>query len=310
MSGFYHRNVRVGEYLVRTPLDSAARMDLQLWPEPAVLTVVNTHLTSAPRLRAAADDPPYQVHDWIDGALLDDIAPRGHAVPVGVTSQCAELFGRLADVPTDQLPALPADWPPDGDCAAFATRLLSHTRQVHRRHAEGYRQLWDDLEIPADPFEALTLHELGSRPFRLLHCDVHRKNILLQHIDDRPVCRFLDWELALYGDPVYDLGAHLHKVGYQPDEEDSLVRAWQDACRAHRWSRWREDLRSYRQHEQVKSALVDSVRYAELLATVPAQRRVREASLTAKLDAARQVWGLTSPVDPERVTAALRAASG
>ncbi|MGW4243281.1 phosphotransferase [Nocardia sp. NPDC004722] len=29
---------------------------------------------------------------------------------------------------------------------------------------------------------------------------------------------FLDWELALYGEPVYDVATHLHKMGYQPDE--------------------------------------------------------------------------------------------
>ena len=29
---------------------------------------------------------------------------------------------------------------------------------------------------------------------------------------------FLDWELALWGDPVYDLAVHLHKMGYSPQE--------------------------------------------------------------------------------------------
>jgi tetratricopeptide (TPR) repeat protein len=310
LSGFYHRNVRVGDYLVRTPLESAAGMDLCIWPEPAVLAVVNAHLTSAPRLRATSDVPPYQVHDWINGTLLDAAAPRGSAVPASVPRQCAHLFAQLGEVPVERLPALPAYWPADGDCAAFAGRLLSHTKEIHHRYADRYRQLWADLEIPADPFEALDLNHLSSRPFRLLHSDVHRKNIILQPVEDETVCRFLDWELALFGDPVYDLAVHLHKMGYRAAEEETMVRAWHEACRADRWPGWSDDLRRYRQHERVKSALVDSVRYAQIIAAVPTQRGAREASLVDKLDAARRVWGLSGRVDPARVSAALQAASG
>lgn len=310
LSGFYHRNVRVGDYLVRTPLESAAGMDLRLWPEPRVLAVVNAHLTSAPRLRATSDAPSYQVHDWIDGTLLNAAAPRGCAVPPSVLTQCANLFAQLGEVAVERLPALPASWPADGDCAAFAGRLLSHTKEIYHRYADRYRQLWADLEIPADPFGALDLNHLSSRPFRLLHSDVHRKNIILQPVEDGTICRFLDWELALFGDPVYDLAVHLHKMGYQAAEEEAMVRGWQGACRADRWPGWSDDLRRYRQHERVKSALVDSVRYAQIIAAVPTQRGAREASLVDKLGAARRVWGLNEPVDPARVSAALQAASG
>lgn len=37
LSGFYHRNVRAGHYLMRIPLAGAELMDLRIWPEPAVL---------------------------------------------------------------------------------------------------------------------------------------------------------------------------------------------------------------------------------------------------------------------------------
>ncbi len=310
LSGFYHRNVRVGDYLVRAPLDSAADMDLRIWPEPAVLAAVGARLTSAPRLRATSDHPPYQVHDWINGDVLDVAAPRGSAVPAFVPQQCADLFAQLGEVPTERLPPLPAYWPADGDCAAFAHRLLSHTGKIHRRYADRYRRLWADLGIPDDPFEALELSQLSSRPFRLLHSDVHRKNIILQPVEDATVCRFLDWELALFGDPVYDLAVHLHKMGYRAEEEEAAVRAWREACRADRWPGWEDDLRRYREHERVKSALVDSVRYAQIIASLPTQRDALEASLVDKLGAARQVWGHSGPVDPALVSAALQVASG
>jgi hypothetical protein len=41
---------------------------------------------------------------------------------------------------------------------------------------------------------------LRSRPLRLAHCDIHCKNMIL----DQGHVVFLDGELALWGDPVYD----------------------------------------------------------------------------------------------------------
>jgi tetratricopeptide (TPR) repeat protein len=310
LSGFYHRNVRVDEYLVRVPLPAADRMDLHIWPEPAVLAAVQDHVPAAAMLRAVSHDPPYQVHDWIEGTLLDAVAPRGTRVPDGVIAECAQLFGDLAQVPARQLPPLPPDWPRDGDTVGFAERLLAVTRGVHDRFAASYRQLWQALEIPTDPFESLTLHQLQPRPCRLVHCDVHRKNIILQANDNPagPLCRFLDWELALWGDPVYELAVHLHKMAYQPDEEQAFCTAWRQAVQAGQWPGWQDDLAAYRAHEQVKSAVVDSVRYAQLLATAPQQRAARVASLVTKLNAARRVWGIRGPADPQRVAAALDAA--
>jgi thiamine kinase-like enzyme len=61
--------------------------------------------------------------------------------------------------------------------------------------------------------------DLTPRPFRLVHADVHRKNIL-------------DGELALLGDPVYDLAVHLHEMGYLPEEERRAVAGWAEALPA------------------------------------------------------------------------------
>src|SRR5690606_41417044 len=140
-----------------------------------------------------SDDPSYQIHDWIDGVVLDRSAPRGTRIPAGVITQCVTMFEALSHVPVRSLPALPPDWPRDGDCAGFAERLLGVTRKVRARFAERYGELWRSLEIPADPFEPLALHGLHPRPFRLIHCDVHRKNIILEPATadtPDPVCRF------------------------------------------------------------------------------------------------------------------------
>jgi aminoglycoside phosphotransferase (APT) family kinase protein len=63
---------------------------------------------------------------------------------------------------------------------------------------------------------------LTSRPFVCVHADVHRKNMIV----DEGVSTFLDWELALWGDPVYDLAVHIHKIAYLPEEHEALVSQW------------------------------------------------------------------------------------
>ncbi len=76
----------------------------------------------------------------------------------------------------------------------------------------------------------------------------------------------LDWELALWGDPLYDLVSHLHKMGYLPDEEERMRRSWAARQPPEVLSGWSEDLNRYLRHERVKSAIVDGVRYFQVLA--------------------------------------------
>ena len=206
-------------------------------------------------------------------------------------------------MPLAELPSLPADWPADGDSAGFAAHLFNITRTVHRTFAGEFTALWRALGIPDDPFRALELHSLNPRPFRLVHSDVHRQNILIK---DDGTCVFVDWELALAGDPVYEIAVHLHKMAYQPDEADAIRNAWAAACDADRWPGWATDLDRYLAHERVKSAIVDSVRYAKAITADPSQLDARAESLAQKLTMARRVWQDPRSVDPADVGIAAR----
>ncbi|MFF0635945.1 phosphotransferase family protein [Nocardia sp. NPDC004151] len=79
--------------------------------------------------------------------------------------------------------------------------------------------------MPDDPFTTIEAgwRTLESRPFRLIHADTHRKNMIIR--DGRQVV-FLDWELGLDCDPGYDVASHLHKMGYQPDEYATFLNLW------------------------------------------------------------------------------------
>lgn len=133
-------------------------------------------------------------------------------MPDGFIEAAVNLFSRLEDVPLADLPLPPPFWPADGDCAGFAHALLSVTTGVRERFTEEFSEVWSRLGIPDRPFDALWLSELRRRPFRLVHADVHRKNVIAE-ATGRYV--FIDWELALPGDPVYELAVHLHKMDYK-----------------------------------------------------------------------------------------------
>jgi tetratricopeptide (TPR) repeat protein len=314
-SGFYHHNVRAhtphGDVIVRIPIAGSDTMDLTIWPEDAILRALRGQITHAPRLLYASARPAFDIHEFIPGVLLDDLAPRGSAVPPHVIGDVVDLFGRLGAIPAGRVPPQPPDWPADGNTTDFARRLSAVTATVHRRFQPEFGGLFAALGIPDDPLGAIerswtTLH---PRPFRLLHTDVHRKNLIVNDGETY----FLDWELALWGDPVYDLAVHLHKMAYQPDELTALLAGWTETVTGPAAAHWREDLDTYLAHERVKSAIVDTVRYTKLL-TQPGPNPDDHADLidklTAKLAAAHTGgagWPSRTPPDRATVIAAIGA---
>jgi aminoglycoside phosphotransferase (APT) family kinase protein len=308
-AGFYNRNVRVGSLLVRIPIAGADGMDLRIWHEHEVLAAVKPHLDSPPHLRFCSLEPAFQVHDFVEGTLLDDSAPRGVRVPGFVLNDVVMLFRQLLDVPLRELPALPHDWPADGDTAGFAHRLSRVTAEVYATFRDDYANVFARLGIPDAPLAPIRWDSLSSRPFALVHSDVHRKNMILA--DGRTV--FLDWELALWGDPLYELAVHLHKMAYVPDERESLVSAWRRVMPPALLREWESDLATYLSHERVKSAVVDTVRYTQLI-TEGRLSGDAEAhlitKLTDKLNAAGVVWGWLRPIDGHAVEAAVRHEAG
>ena len=313
-SGFYNWNVqlatRAGPVIVRMPIPESDVMDLAIWQESSVLRAIRGMVTHAPRLLYANDSPPFQVLEFIDGELLDASAPRGVAVPGHVIGDVAEMLGQLGGIPREAIPSLPAGWPGDGETAEFARRLSAVTAGVHARFRPEFGELFTGLGIPADPLAPVLARweALQPRPFRLLHTDIHRKNMILA----RGRTYFLDWELALWGDPVYDLAIHLHKMGYSPAEYAAAQAAWLSAVPGQASEGWEPDLDTYLIHERVKSAIVDTVRYAKIIASGSATAE-REAELAGKLagklsaaQATRGNWPARSPFGREDIISLIR----
>lgn len=309
--GYYNRNVRVatpdGPVNVRIPIDGADVMDLRLWREEEVLPAIAPYVAEAPRLLYTSAHPAFQVHQFIAGKVLNDLAPRGVPVPGHVPADVIRLLSQLVEVPAERLPTLPPNWPTGTDTAGFGGKLSDLTRWVYATLAKDYGPLYTALRIPTDPVAVADAawSILTARPLVCVHADIHRKNMIID--EGRTV--FLDWELALWGDPVYEMAVHLHKMSYLPDEYNRILTLWVDALPPHYTLGWERDLGIYLAHEQIKSAIVDSVRYAQLfvdpsLAPEPEPELV--GKLTEKLNNAYRRWGITPAADQATVEAVLR----
>ncbi len=312
LAGFYNRNVRVeteaGPVLVRIRSAESEPMDLTCWPEAELLAAIDAYVPAAPRLLHAARNPDFQIHEYVPGRRVDELAPDGKPLPDGVLEAVEGFFGTLLRVPATVLPPTPAGWPPDGDTPGFAGLLLDLVRVIRHRGDSAVRELYEALGVPDDPCHVLAAraHRLARRPFRLLHADIHRKNMIMAESGH---VAFLDWELALWGDPVYDLADHLHKMSCTPADRRTLTEAWErsapDECR----EGWRDDLDFYLGYEAMKSAVVDTVRWGRRIAgTDDADERRRLClELAGKLTAARPHWKAAAPTvtEPGEIEAAV-----
>jgi aminoglycoside phosphotransferase (APT) family kinase protein len=298
LAGYYNTNVRVDQFLVRTPVEGSVQMDLRVWPEADVVAAVGRHLECVPELLWANTRPTFQIHRWIDGVSLSDAVPPGARLSATDTRQIVDFFARQATVPRESLPPPPPDWPADGDCAGVAALLLAVTAAVYESGVDEFGSMWRRLGLPDDPLAALSLDGLSGRPFRLVHADVHKSNI----IKTRTGLVIIDWELALFGDPIYELASHVHKMGYTTVQRSEFVDVWSASCQASRWPDWRTDLGRYLNHEAVKSAIVDSMRCARRVADDPSTLDTNVAYLTGVLQRARRVWADQRPISTGEVT--------
>ncbi|MFF7079885.1 phosphotransferase family protein [Streptomyces lavendulae] len=307
-AGYYNRNVGLatpeGKVNVRIPIAAADTMDVRLWREEEVLAAIRPYAGRVPELRHVSDAPRFQVHHFIAGRVLDGFSPRGAAVPEHVLTDVVTLMDQLTRIPREKVPELPAYWPASGDGPAFGRLLADLTRQVHSLHVDEYREAFGLLGIPEDPLAVVgpLWDGLTPRPFTVLHADLHRKNMIVAD----GATWFLDWELALWGDPMYEIGIHFHKMDYPEEQRADVLRMWRERLRSECTAGPAADLDLYMAHEKIKSAVVDTVRYSKQLAAAPRpEREFLIGRLVKKVNAARQVWGAPPDLTFERVEEAL-----
>ncbi|MET9824316.1 MULTISPECIES: aminoglycoside phosphotransferase family protein [Streptomyces] len=206
---------------------------------------------------------------FIEGRTLGAYRPAGRRVPDAVFGQIVDLFRQLAPITGGTLRAArrcpPWDAPEDGDTDGFLKRLVVFVEeQVYDANRPFFGDLFEALGVRDEALAHLekSLSGLTPRPFCLLHGDLHRENLV---IDAGGRLWTIDWELAMVGDPLYDLATHLHLMRYPARQEARMVRAW---CAAVEEARpgssrgWQRDLPLITGFKRAQSLYTDTVRAA------------------------------------------------
>ncbi|MGW3283939.1 phosphotransferase family protein [Streptomyces sp. NPDC001002] len=101
----------------------------------------------------------------------------------------------------------------------------------------------------------LARHTVNHRDPALLHGDLNPWNLVRR--DDDLALTIIDWEMALVGDPLYDLVRHMHLTPTRPEIRDRMFSRWEQLLPPAHTKAWRQDWRVYRWIEIVRSAYVD-----------------------------------------------------
>ncbi|MFI2760282.1 phosphotransferase [Streptomyces echinatus] len=206
---------------------------------------------------------------FIEGHTLGSFHRSGAAVPDVYLRQIMTLFRQLVSVRPDALAAdrrcEPDDRPEDGDTDGFLERLVHFTEQrVYLANQQRFAGLFEDLGLGAESFRYLRKNVSGlkERPFCLLHADLHRENFI---VDAMQRLWTIDWELAMFGDPLYDLATHLHLMRYPARQVRAVVRHWcetVEGVRAGSAGGWEGDLGRLLAYKRAQSVFTDVIRTA------------------------------------------------
>lgn len=281
--------------------------------EELVTEELHGRLPHVPRvLRTALGASTVTLTEFIEGTTLDRLPSNAPHLPERFLRQLAELFAALAAV--DVGPFL-AHARPECACAESAPgerdsrgflRQLAHFTVAHIYLADTARPetaaLFRELGVREETLRALPDRWPGltPRPPRLLHADLHRKNLV---VDRRGALWPIDWDLALVGDPLYELATHLHLMGYRPDQEADVVRRWSAAVGPAAARGLTADLPHYRDFKRLQSVCTDVIRGTARVAEAAARGgpgapvpagalRRAAAGARAALAGARELLGL------------------
>ncbi|MFF2098185.1 phosphotransferase [Streptomyces sp. NPDC058202] len=213
---------------------------------------------------------------FVEGHTLGELHRSGTEVPEPLVRQLIHLFRQLAAVRPGSLSAertcLPADRATEGDSSGFLERLVLFTEErVYRRNLPRFAGLFHDLGLDDDSFKKLRKQVAGltERPFCLLHADLHRENFV---VDADGRLWTIDWELSMFGDPLYDLATHLYLMRYPADQETGVIARWREAVDGvtpGSSAGYADDLPKLLAYKRAQSVFTDVIRTALTLAPAP-----------------------------------------
>ncbi|WP_424879496.1 phosphotransferase [Streptomyces sp. SLBN-8D4] len=271
LKGYHHETYVLrlpggtGAVKVREPRAEILWFDRRCFAsEEELLRALQGHVSCIPDI---IDVSGVGLQSFIEGRTVRQHPLLNRRVPDAVFDQLVGLFREMAGITPYILPVQRRcenkDRSEDGDCGGFMERLITFSEeQVFKRNSARFGGLFSELGVDGDSFDRLRKYVSGlkDRPFCLLHADLHRKNLV---VDERGRLWAIDWELAMLGDPLYDLATHLYLMRYPAAQERRMIRAWCEAvervCPGGSFG-WEEDLPRIRDFKKAQSVFTDVIR--------------------------------------------------
>jgi aminoglycoside phosphotransferase (APT) family kinase protein len=293
---------------VRERIPSALPVVIRTWQDEAeILNTIWDVLPHVPRCLVKRGD--VTILSYVEGVPLSRVCPNGKPVDSELIVALADLLANLTHVRRQHLPPLPASWPHSSrDSRAFLQTLAwAAEHQIRRRNWADFGGLFAMLGIPEDAMVrfAERVPALISRPFSLLHTDLHRDNVIVSYDGDPPlIC--VDWELATYGDPLHDLATHLVRMQYPARQWTEVIESWREVMGRRRPKAVQgldRDLKHYVAFERAQSVYPDVIRAATSLGDSTDQQELQAATRAVRraLVAAEEPLRLMSVPDEAEI---------
>ncbi|MET9763184.1 aminoglycoside phosphotransferase family protein [Streptomyces sp. NPDC006372] len=244
--------------VVRRRIASFCRLEPSHLSEHAVLRAIarSDVDVTAPRVLAlgrshGGDD--FAIHTYVGPRHSD--RPPSHPVNGLLPHEADGLvyqLGELTRVDHAGLDPLTGPWD-------FYTWLSQQLVTLVRGLPKESQQVAKALGLPdADRLsEILARHRVTPRKHALLHGDLNPWNLVRHSQRDRLALTIIDWEMAMVGDPLYDLVRHFHLTPTRPEIRERMLRRWENTLPGAYTRDWQRDWRVYRWVEIVRSAYVD-----------------------------------------------------
>ncbi|WP_369242743.1 aminoglycoside phosphotransferase family protein [Streptomyces sp. R21] len=254
--------------VVRRKVASVCRRERGYLSEHAVLRAIENSgiAVTAPRVLALGvshTDDPFAIHTYVGPQEGDQ--PPNHPVNGLLPHEADRLVDQLCEltrVDYASVDPTAGDWTTEcgfdgGRDVGFYEWLSNQLVLLVQGLAKESQQLAQVLGLPG-AFrlrEILSRHRVTPRDSALLHGDLNPWNLVRRN--DALGLTIIDWEMAMVGDPLYDLVRHMHLTPTRPEIRDRMFRRWEQRLPATQTKDWKQDWLVYRWIEIVRSAYVD-----------------------------------------------------
>ncbi|MFD9330735.1 phosphotransferase [Streptomyces sp. NPDC060065] len=240
--------------MVRRKVGIANVRERRFLNEHAVLTAIERSKAPvrAPRVLALGTSglrEQFTIHSY-EGPV-DDIRPPEHPANGLRPHEADDLVNQLAALTfvdceeLDPVNGLEFYWELQYELVRMVNELPKATAEVAR-----------ELGLPSSSrlLEILGRHTVVPRRPVLLHGDLNPWNLVRR---EEGGLTLIDWEMAMVGDPLYDLVRHMHLTPTLPEIRERLFSRWARLLPDECTKGWQDDWHVYRWMEVVRSAYVD-----------------------------------------------------